>query len=100
MKIEAGNTLYVRRDIKIGEDVASEQDAMDSMAYLQEIAKERYLVAGLFGNMELEEIDGAMILFEARDQAEAEAITNEDPIIQRGFYRYELCAWHVMLSSD
>ena len=100
MKLKEGSVLYVRIDYKIGEQVESEQDAMDCMEYLEKIAKERYLVAGLFGDMEKEEMNGAMMLFEASSLEEAKEITEKDPIIERGFYRYELSQWNVMLVSS
>lgn len=100
MKLKEGSVLYVRIDYKIGEQIESEQDAMDCMEYLEKIAKERYLVAGLFGDMEKEEMNGAMMLFEASSLEEAKEITEKDPIIERGFYRYELSQWNVMLVSS
>lgn len=100
MKLKEGSVLYVRIDYKIGEQVESEQDAMDCMEYLEKIAKERYLVAGVFGDMEKEEMNGAMMLFEASSLEEAKEITEKDPIIERGFYRYELYHWNVMLVSN
>jgi uncharacterized protein YciI len=72
---------------------------MDSMEYLQKIAAERYLAAGVFGNMELGTMDGAMVLFEAKNLAEAQKIANDDPIIQRGYYRCDVYQWNVMLLS-
>ena len=54
MTLAEGNVLYVRIDSKAGTMQESEQDAMDSMAYLEKIARERYLVAGVFGDMETE----------------------------------------------
>ncbi len=91
--------LYARIDYKIGDRQETEQDAMDSMEYLQKIAAERYLAAGVFGNMELGTMDGAMVLFEAKDLAEAQKIANDDPIIQRGYYRCDVYQWNVMLLS-
>ena len=99
MNLKEGSMLYVRIDYKAGEKDETEQDAMDSMDYLQNIAKERYLVAGLFGDMEIEKIDGAMILFEAKDLEEAQKIANNDPIIVRGFYKCQLYKWNVMFLS-
>ena len=87
MNLKEGSVLYARIDYKIGDRQETEQDAMDSMEYLQKIAAERYLAAGVFGNMELGTMDGAMVLFEAKDLAEAQKIANDDPIIQRGYYR-------------
>lgn len=100
MKLKEGSTLYVRIDYKVGEKQETEQDGQDCMEYLQNIAKERYLIAGLIGNMEMECVDGAMILFEAKDFKEAQEIANNDPIIQKGFYRCEVHQWNVMFLSE
>lgn len=100
MDLKEGSILYVRIDYKTGEKEATDQDAQDSMEYLQSIGRERYLLAGVFGDMELGEIGGAMILFEAKDLEEANNIANNDPIIKRGFYRYELHKWNLMISSE
>ena len=97
MNLKEGSVLYARIDYKIGDRQETEQDAMDSMEYLQKIAAERYLAAGVFGNMELGTMDGAMVLFEAKNLAEAQKIANDDPIIQRGYYRCDVYQWNVML---
>lgn len=99
MNLKEGSVLYARIDYKIGDRQETEQDAMDSMEYLQKITAERYLAAGVFGNMELGTMDGAMVLFEAKDLAEAQKIANDDPIIQRGYYRCDVYQWNVMLLS-
>ena len=100
MNLKEGSVLYARIDHKIGSKEETEQDAIDSMEYLQKIAKERYLAAGVFGNMELGTMDGAMVLFEAADLQEAQKIATDDPIIQRGYYRCEVYQWNVMLLSE
>ena len=100
MHLKEGSTLYVRIDYKDGAPMETEQDCQDAMNYLQRIAKERYLLAGLFGDMELGTMDGAMLLFEAKDLNEAQKIAHDDPIIQRGFYRCELYKWNLMLLSE
>lgn len=100
MKLKEGSILYVRIDYKIGDKDETEQDAQDCMEYLQNIAQERYLIAGLNGNMEMGIMDGAMVLFEAKDLEEAQKIAINDPIIQRGFYRCEVHQWNVMLLSE
>ena len=64
MSLKEGSVLFARIDYKIGDSQETEQDAIDSMEYLQKIARERYLAAGVFGNMELGTMDGAMVLFE------------------------------------
>ena len=99
MNFAEGDVLYVRIDYKTGSEQETEQDGMDSMEYLQRLAGERFLAAGVFGNMETEEIDGAMVLFSAKSLEEAIRIANEDPIIQRGFYRCEVRPWNLMLLS-
>ncbi|MGM0213743.1 YciI family protein [Enterococcus sp. AZ109] len=91
------STLYVRTDYKLDDREVSEEVAMASMAYLQQMAKERYLLAGVFGNLEAEEVDGAMLLFAANDLEEAERISDEDPIIKDGYYRYELQRWNLVV---
>lgn len=97
MEFKEGSVLYVRIDYKVGEEEVSEQEAQDSADYLQGIAEERYLTAGVFGNMELMEVDGAMVLYEAKDLEEAKRIADNDPIIKGGLYRYELHIWNVMI---
>ena len=52
---------------------------------MQGIAGARYPLAGALGNMEVGDIDGAMILFEAKDFEEAQRIAHNDPIVERGF---------------
>ena len=100
MSLKEGSVLFARIDYKIGDKQETEQDAIDSMEYLQKIARERYLAAGVFDNMELGTMDGAMVLFEAADLQEAQKIANDDPIIQRGYYRCDVYQWNVMLLSE
>ncbi len=100
MSLKEGSVLFARIDYKTGDKQETEQDAIDSMEYLQKIARERYLAAGVFGNMELGTMDGAMVLFEAADLQEAQKIANDDPIIQRGYYRCDVYQWNVMLLSE
>ena len=59
MSLKEGSVLFARIDYKTGDKQETEQDAIDSMEYLQKIARERYLAAGVFGNMELGTMDGA-----------------------------------------
>lgn len=98
--LKEGMALYVRIDDKAGGKDETEQDALDSMNYLQQIAKERFLLAGIFGDPDAGCVDGTMILFAARDLEEAKKIACSDPIIERGFYRCEIRRWNVMLQSD
>lgn len=98
--MKAGSVIFVRTDIKMGNELVTDEIGMASAEYLQKLAKERYLVAGVFGDMEKEEVDGAMLLFEARDIAEAQKLSDEDPIIKSGLYRYELKQWNVMIVPE
>ncbi len=100
MILTEGSILFARIDYKIEGRQETERDALDSMEYLQNIARERYLMAGIFGSMETESVDGAMILFEAKDLEEASEIAQNDPVIQRGFYRCEVHQWNLMLLSE
>ena len=100
MKLKEDSILYVRIDYKIEGKQETEQDGQDCMEYLQNLATERFLIAGLLGNMEAESVDGAMMLFEAKDLEEAQEIANNDPIIQRCFYRCEVHQWNLMLLSE
>lgn len=97
MELKEGSVLYARIDYKDGNPIETEQDGMDCMEYYQNLAKDRYIMAGIFGDMELGHMDGAMILFEAKDLAEAKEITENDPIIKRGFYEYKLYKWNLMM---
>ena len=96
--MKEGSMLFVRTDYRTGEGEVSEQVAMDSAAYLKKLSEERYLIAGVFGDMATEEIDGAMIIFEAENLAEAKAISEADPVFQGGVYRYDLKQWYVMVT--
>lgn len=99
MKLKEGSILYVRIDYEIGEKEVTEQDGLDSMEYLQRVAGERFLLAGVLGDMEIGKIDGAMIVYEAADLEEARKIADQDPIIAGGFYRYEINQWNLMVLS-
>ena len=100
--MKEGSTLFVRIDYKNyknGESEVTEQVAIASAQYLKKLSEERYLTAGVFGDMTTEEIDGAMVIFEAENLAEAKAISDADPVFQGGFYHYEIKQWHVMVTA-
>lgn len=100
MELKEGMILYIRIDYKTGKNEETEQDAADSMHYLQQIAQERFLLAGILGDMEVGKVDGAMVVFAANNLEEAKKIAYNDPIIERGFYRCEVHKWNLMLLSD
>ena len=83
--LKEGMALYVRIDDKAGGKDETEQDALDSMNYLQQIAKERFLLAGIFGDPETGCADGAMILFAARDLEEAKKSPAATPLLKEAF---------------
>ena len=97
--MKEGSRLFVRVDYKNGEGEVTEQVAQASAEYLQRLAEERYTIAGVFGDLVKEDIDGAMVLFEADDFTEAKAISDADPVFQSGIYRYKLKQWHVMVAT-
>lgn len=88
--------LYVRIDYKIGEKDLTNQEFQDHLTYVENVAKERYLIGGGFSNT-----NGGMILFEAGNFEEAQKIAQNDPIIKKGFYRCDIFEWDlVILSKD
>ena len=89
--------LYVRIDYKVGEKNASLQDVQDHLSYVKNFAKEHYFIGGIFSNAN--EIEG-ICLFEAKSFEEAQKIFQCDPIIERGFYRYEIFEWNIVVSSE
>ena len=94
MKI--GNVLYVRKDYKVDGAKVTKLDFEDHLRYLEGIAKERFFMGGGFIKK-----PGGMIIFEAKDIAEAKKISNGDPLILRNLYRYELIEWEmVVLTKD
>lgn len=96
--MKEGSTLFVRIDYNNGAGEVTEQVAIASAEYLKQLSEERYLTAGVFGDMTTEEIDGAMVIFEAENLEEAKAISDADPVFQGGLYRYEIKQWHVMVT--
>lgn len=100
MKLKEGSVLYVRIDYPIAGKEAAQQDIMDSVAYLQGLAAQRYLLAGVLGDIEAHAIEGGMALYEAKDLEEAKKLAQEDPLISRGFYRAEVQKWNLMILSQ
>jgi len=95
MQLKRGSKLYVRIDYKIWGKDMSHQDFQDHLNYLKNIARERYFIGGGFSNT-----DGGMCLFEAENFEDAQNINKNDPIIERGLYRYELLEWNLVILSD
>lgn len=95
MHIKRGSRLYVRIDHRVIEEKLSEQDFQDHLSYVENVAKERYFAGGGFSNT-----DGGMIIFEADNYEEAHKITVNDPLVERGIYRFELFIWDVVVLSS
>ncbi|MCL2514259.1 MAG: YciI family protein [Oscillospiraceae bacterium] len=95
MNIKKGDKLYVRIDYKAGQKGMTNQDLQDHLAYIQNIAGERYLIGGGFSNA-----DGGMIIMEADSLEEARRIFEKDPLIERAFYRFDLFEWGLVIISE
>jgi len=93
--LKKGSRLYVRIDSKNEEKNATNQDFMDHMCFVNDLAKERFFVGGGFSG-----IDGGMILIEAKSIEEARKCLQKDPIIERGLYKFELYEWDLVVLSD
>jgi len=93
--MKKGNKLYVRVDYRIKDKDFTDRDFQDHLAYVQNIARERYFIGGGFSNT-----DGGMILLEADNLEEAQKIFMNDPIIERGIYRFELFEWDIVVVSE
>ena len=92
--LKKGSTLYVRVDHKAEEKNIAPHDFEDHLTYVRNVAEERYFIGGGFSN-----IDGGMCLFEAKNLEEAQNIAQNDPIIKKGLYRYEIFEWKLAVLS-
>lgn len=95
MSMKKGDKLYVRIDYRVGERNPTDQDFQDHMSYVEKVAGERYFIGGGFANT-----DGGMILLEAQNFEEAQNIARNDPLVERGLYRYELFVWDPVVLSE
>jgi len=94
-KMKKGQTLYVRIDHRVEGTEFGPTDFDDHVAYLSNVAKERYFVGGGFANTK-----GGMIIYSAKDMDEARSIADNDPIIQKNLYRYEMMEWEPLIISE
>ena len=94
MEFNIDHKLYVRVDSKIGEKSLTNQDYQDHLAYVENIAGERYLLGGGFLNA-----DGGMLLFEAENLEDAQRVAFGDPIITKGYYRCDVFEWVLKILS-
>ena len=95
MRFVKGEKLFIRIDRKAEETTMTDQDFQDHLAYVEKLARERYLLGGGFSNT-----DGGMLLFEAENIDEARKISNSDPIIERGFYKCEVFEWELVVLTE
>ena len=94
MKLKKGSKLYVRVD-KASKKKITQEDIKDHMDYVEGIAAERFFIGGGFANL-----NGGMILMEAKNIAEARKIFHDDPLIIKGFYNCEVYAWKLVVMSE
>jgi len=94
MNLKKGSKLYVRVD-KAAKKKITGEDINDHMEYVEGIASERFFIGGGFAN-----INGGMILMEAKNIAEARKIFQDDPLIAKGFYNCEVYAWKLVVLSE
>ena len=98
--MKKGNKLFVRIDYEIVSvnDISSEDAQIylqEHLDYLNNVAKERYFIAGGFTNA-----SGGMLIFEAENLEEAHKIANNDPLIIKGLFRCDLFEWTLEIISE
>lgn len=93
--MKKGDKLFVRIDYRIEGTQLAPHDFDDHIKYLSNIASERYFIGGGFSNK-----SGGMILFKAENLDKAKKVAENDPLIKRGLYTYELNEWDLVLLSD
>lgn len=93
--INRPNKLFVRLDHKVQDTHVSQEDYDAHIEYLSILSNSHYLKGGGFPNEA-----GGMIIFDSKDLEEARSISDHDPIIKKGYFRYELKEWQIMLDSE
>lgn len=93
--MKKGDILFVRIDHRIEGNEFGPTDFDDHIKYLKRVASERYFVGGGFSNTV-----GGMIVFKAKNLAEAKEVAENDPLIKRNLYTYELFEWDLVILSD
>lgn len=92
--MKKGDILYVRTEQAVEGVQLSKEDFMEHIQYLEEVAKERYLVAGGFKNSST-----GMIIFSAKNIEEAKKISDADPFVKRKLFTCDIKEWEVALLS-
>ncbi len=93
--MQTGKILYVRTDYKIEGTTTSKNDFNDHIDYLKEVSEQRFFMGGGFVKS-----PGGMIVYEADNMIDARVVAENDPLIKRGLYRYELLEWEMVLLSE
>lgn len=93
--MKKGDKLFVRIDHRITGNEFGPNDFEDHVNYLQVVAAERFFVGGGFVNDV-----GGMIVFKAKDLDEATELADNDPLIQKNLYTYDLHEWDLVIVSD
>lgn len=93
--MKTGDKLFVRIDHKVTENQVKSTDFSDHITYLKNASTERFFMGGGFANKV-----GGMIVYKAKDFKEAKKIADNDPLIQRNLYTYELLEWDLVVLSD
>ena len=88
MEILKGDKYFVRIDARVEGSKVTAQDISDHMKYVNSLAARRLFVGGGY-------IDepGGMCFFTAENLEDAHSSVQDDPLIKRGLYRYELHVW-------
>ena len=92
--MKKGDKLFVRIDYKNPDLNSSSEDFEEHVEYLNTIGNERYFVGGGFNN-----VKGGMIVFEAKDIKKTTTIAENDPLIKKNFYSFELYEWELFILS-
>ncbi|MTI65489.1 MAG: hypothetical protein FH753_02700 [Firmicutes bacterium] len=87
--------LFIRMDKRIEKNKFGANDFDDHIKYLKNIATKRYFMGGGFTNK-----IGGMIIYEAKNLKEAKEIADNDPLIKRDLYTYELIEWDLVITSE
>lgn len=93
--MKQGDKLFVRIDYRVEKTELGPNDFDDHIKYLKDVATERYFIGGGFANR-----NGGMIVFKATDLDEAKRIADNDPLIKRNIYTYELNEWDLAIIPD
>jgi len=93
--VKNGDRLFVRIDYRNNNKDFGNNDFDDHIGYLTKISAERFFIGGGFENKK-----GGMIIFKARNLNEAKKIAENDPLIKRELYTYEIYEWNLVLISE